>query len=705
MTLAVAITAVKSIHVFGMSTTRRSLSSAVIFSASRKRPRLSALHLRNTASLLAPEWRYLAPCLGATLTACPFAGNLTRMGQLVHPEALHYYSSSPDSTELFQASRLASSLFFQLIRESPLHVTRTKSLPAAYLTPSIMGTLLGLSLSTNTDPKRIPSTMRKRHGIKSNYIHDTQWTGVSLTRWMDLVPTKVRGGNKTLSLVSSIWLMALWELSNSKSDFCDFWISLEQMLPGCHILDPSNPLAQAIVHDPLAREEWVNEQFDESQDLSNDQVDASMDRILFPGRNSQSLEYAHDLEIICAAISLNHLPLEGKPACPTGYYGFDGGSIQADCAEHTAREIVNLLLWDESKHHFDLSRLPSSASPRLVELYDESIHSLDESGAAWFQLLSDLPGCLYLAKSPTGRPYELAPTVSNILCALQQLLVGTIEPPWKGFQDLANMWTSNALHIYESTLTHRSSTTGELLHHEFVTLHMDNSPTGIELRLRCDMTKNSGMSKVTHLRERQPILKDADQLASLLAQSGPMTNKILGLAVCGDVPFRDGAFPSNPQANTLHMLATSFGCDRRWLLTTDIQESVRSAATLQSEKILKSAIGQACQWSHTDELFGATILPWLLSESPIVFEGHLPSVRIVDSDVETWVLSLPDSLLSNDTIQDALEYNWAIRGQPLSAWARWKSGRSSVTTEARHLRMIDVPPFLSFCLTKNKFLS
>ena len=79
---------------FGMGTgttsTRRRLShaSAVIFSTSRRRPRLSALHLKGTASLLRPEWRFLTPCLGAALMASPLAGNLTRLGQLVHPEAV-----------------------------------------------------------------------------------------------------------------------------------------------------------------------------------------------------------------------------------------------------------------------------------------------------------------------------------------------------------------------------------------------------------------------------------------------------------------------------------------------------------------------------------------------------------------------------------------------------------------------------------------
>ena len=413
------------------------------------------------------------------------------------------------------------------------------------------------------------------------------------------------------------------------------------------------------------------------------------------------MEYTQALEVVCAAISLNHLPLTGKPPCPTGYYGFDGGGIQADCAEHTTREIINLLLWDESQNRFDVSRLPPSASPRLVELYNESIHTFEESGAAWFDLLSDIPGCSYLAKSPHGRRYELAPTVENILRALQVLLWGTKDLTWRTFQDLATAWTFNPLHVYESTLTHRSSTTGELLHHEFVTLSFDDSKSGIELRLRYDRTQNSGMSKVTHLRERPLVLKDPTKLqALLLNKSEPMTNKMLGLALGGEMSWEEGTSALQDEAFMTQMLATPFGCDRRLLLTPDLQESVRLAVSKESEAILTAAMVQACKLSHQDELLGATLLPWLLSESPTVFETTVPIVRKVNPNVEAAISSIPKSLRANNTIYDAVEYNWAIRGRPLAAWMRWTSGQSSMTREVSQLTIPDILAFLTFCLTK-----
>ena len=149
------------------------------------------------------------------------------------------------------------------------------------------------------------------------------------------------------------------------------------------------------------------------------------------------------------------------------------------------------------------------------------------------------------------------------------------------------------------------------------------------------------------------------------------------------------------------MLATPFGCDRRSLLTCDLPESVRLAISKDSEAVLKAALLQACALSQQDELLGATLLPWLLSESPTVLETTLPMVRRVDSEVEAAVSSLPPSLLGNNTIYDAVQDNtWALRGRPLAAWMRWTTGQSTATREASQLTIPDLLSFLSFCLTK-----
>ena len=642
------------------------------------------------------------------------------------------WTSSLTSEELVRASRLSSHLFFQLIRESPIHVSRTKSLPASYLSPSLIGSLWGLGESDLSlgDARKF---LRERHGIRSNYIHSTEWTGISLARWMDLIlPAPSHGSSRRMHhpgklqqqrrhetpppLTSAVWLMTLWELSNSKLDFLDCLLSLEAALPRDHpgVLDISHPLTLALLNDPIAREEWADSTFSEedAMDFSSDLVQGSLEQLMLPPDSVGTVTRRYQqsdataMEIICAAISLNHIPLNSKPVCPTGYYGFDGGGIQADCAELTVREVVNLLLWDEAEGRFDVRRLPPTASKRLVELYDETRHPFEELGGLWFDLLSDLPGCEYFLKSPNGRPYELIPTIANISKALQIVLVGRgnekVEPEWTSLQDLKNAWEPHKLQIFENTLTHRSSTTGELIHHEFATLHLENSSSGIELRLRCDMNHMSGMSKVTHLRERRPMLVDGEHW-NLVPLESP-TKQMLGLCIGADAissaKRRHIVNEFDSVRNLISMLTTPFGRDRRRLLTCDVSESDRVEMKTQSENVLKSAIITACRQSHDDDLLGMTILPWLLNETPTVFESASPIVRDVDRDVEDCILTLPRIIIDNSSIHDALEFNWVVHGQPLKAWARWKSGSCSMKETILGLRLSDVPTFVKMALTR-----
>lgn len=662
--------------------------------------------------------------------ASPLAGNLMRIGQSVHPEAPLYYdhSSSAASLQAFQASRLASHIFFQLIRESPWHVTRTKSLPAAYLTPALMGTLWGLGAlvgQTTKDTKQFQSQVRKflrdHHGIKSNYIKETEWTGVSLARWMDLVlPSSSPVGNipqqqqqqqpEPPLLVSAVWLMALWEKSESKLDFLECLVRLEETLPPSHpgIFDTTNPLTRALLDgddssSSTARQEWAETTFSKDLDLSSDQIHEAYERICSSTKMEKDPD-AKSLEIICAALSLHHFPLKSKPAVPTGYYGFDGGGIQADCAEMTVREILNLLLWDEESARFDTDRLPSTASPRLLELYEEPF---EDSGGAWFDVLSDLPGCDYFLKSPNGRPYELVPSISNVVKAIQILLMGRgeamiAEPFWTSFQDVSDYWRgTRMLQVHESTLTHRSKTSGNLIHHEFATLRLETSPLGIELRLRYDMKDMSGMSKVTHMRERKPLpLQIMNARGSVSSECS--TRQMLDLCLMNESEFDvDGEGTQSISSNSiLEILGTAYGCDRRTLITRDLSNAAIMAETEQSEKLLKAAITTSCHATEHDELWGATLLPWLLQESLTVFESDHPVRNAIDTELEAVILDLPINVLGNNTVHDALEYNPAVRGKLLMTWARWKGGSIPLTEAMAHLKIYEVPEFLKMAISK-----
>jgi len=303
--------------------------SAVLFSAPRHRPSLTPLHLKDCAFLLKPEYRHLAPCLGAALATTPFVGNLSRLGGGLQFE-------DPLADGLSRASEMTSLLWFQLMREGPLHISRRKSLPAAYLTPSIMGTILGVSLSEQAADVR--QALRKHHGVKSNYVNEVQWTGVSLNRWDDLFVDEL----SPLPLVSSMWLVALWEAAESKKCFLDFLKAADLQLStkeGQSIFQEDQDWVRAVLNDPYAEKEWLSGTLlDSSKLMCSDYLGAALERVLHyqswpKGDGLLSSEddhaFCNALEIVCAGIALQHFPLACKPAVGNGYFAIDGAEVKA----------------------------------------------------------------------------------------------------------------------------------------------------------------------------------------------------------------------------------------------------------------------------------------------------------------------------------------------------------------------------------------
>lgn len=290
--------------------------------APKHRPNLTPLHLLETASLLAPQWRHLSPCLGAALTTSPFVGNLLRLGSSL-PSCQDRFGSG-----LEQPCALASHLFFQMMRESPLHVTKTKSMPAAYLNPKLIGSILGNSLSNENSQEDIRKILREEHGIKSNYINQTQWTGVSVARWLDLFQLSQRTPNHP-TLITSLWTLVLWELAESKYCLLEYFVELDKRISiatdGAESIFCREEMVQAILHDPCAREEWSKRKFSEEDVSSPEALENALDKLL---HHDKDMERARAFELVCATITQQQ-GSSRKPSIPNGYFGYDGGDIKA----------------------------------------------------------------------------------------------------------------------------------------------------------------------------------------------------------------------------------------------------------------------------------------------------------------------------------------------------------------------------------------
>ena len=768
------------------------------------------------ASVLPPNARHLSPCLGAALAVSPLAGNLMRLGQrqphdfsigLANdnlPEKITGNHAGSDtntdrrwSVLLSRIGFLSNNLFFQLIRESPIHMVRNKSMPAVHLTPGMIGCLLAHHHQSSSPSLKKPKITRSNHqggrskgkggnrskddpnaiikealkrdfGIKSNRIYDTQWTGISLARWMDLVIPNDHGSEKNgdvvneacqQSLVSALWLIALWGINPSKLSLSNYYEALERVGIACYSDQQQQQGGK-----------YQTDAFTEN-DFDPTHLEAAMNRLLeHYGRQFRSPDesdtidgekdqddasIARAFELVCAAIVLQQeqAVVSLPPVVPNGYFAFDGGETKADCAEVVVREILTLLLWDGHLGKMEISRLPATTSRDLKAFFhklnelkgskantDEGAqkHQQEELGQAWFDLLSDLPHCDYLAESPNGRAFELAPTSESISKALWHLLVGDEEEtiggqPWTSLQDLTNFWSeqnqqqqqSKTLFVKHDRLKHQSDNGGSdsiFIEHELLSLHLRDNSRAIELRLRCDFQKASGMAAVTHLtkprlkrlidtrqvQELQEIcfrrnchhVKDEEKAGKAMARARVDPSLVmLCLALQSEYESSHPSLPEDDSSfafESLLWLATPYGPDRRELMAiggggdnggypSDYDRKILT----RNQLLLKEQILHACRVCQSYPRSGAHLLSWILQESPIVVEtssllsgNHQKdndSDMLDDVAIEQALLSLPTSVLGNDSVLEAIEWNWACfrRGRVLTRAIRWKHRKLS----------------------------
>jgi hypothetical protein len=556
---------------------------------------------------------------------------------------------------------------------------------AAHLNPSLIGSILGMAHRKGAPIEHI----LRKEGVRSNRFQD-QWTGVSLQRWKDLV--LLTDSEDMRFLTTPLWLNALWETSRDKSGLLEFILAMERAM-GEAILH-NDELGNALRHDPAAQQEWAAKTFDPTS-LTVDAVTRALDEVMALPLTDPAWSTA--LEVTCASMATQHAY---KPAIAPGKYGHDGGAPKSDCVEMTVRELMDLLLWDETSGTFDLSRLPHTALPQLVELYD---HHAD--GAKWFQLLSNLPGCDYISSSPNGTPYELTPTLANVANVTRLLLLGVDGDEHQRtvtLDSLATMWTHTPLNVSTRISRHRPALGDELVTHEIANISLQGGKNGIELRL----DKSHGICTVTHLRHQTSGLDARVSLAA--AASTEPALQTLALAMAGD----SGRLDPNPTKSSadllFQLLSTPFGPDRRGLLhvvgTSDLGRRERDLkqALRESQEVVRHALSDICKLRGNPELQKQLLL-WMLRETPSIIDDESIQVTHHDPRIETMLLALPPDILQDDAIQEALHSNWAVRGKIVKRLVELQLG--TISTNVWHgLTVGEMVSLVSlharFCLLK-----
>ena len=245
----------------------------------------------------------------------------------------------------------------------------------------------------------------------------------------------------------------------------------------------------------------------------------------------------------------------------------------------------------------------------------------------------------------------------------------------------------------------------------------------MEIRLRCDWEKASGMAAVTHLTtpRNDDLFANPNQirkLQDLCFSSDPGVHSIdpsllmlcLALQPMMEESNNDDTLSSSspsPFESSISWLATPYGVDRRELClrSDDTQEQEQKnrendIALMHSRRLLKTRILDCCRHvCRTHPRTGAHLLCWLLQESPTVVESsqqqRTETPIAHDEDIERALLSLPRSILDNEALLEAIEWNWALsRGKSLARFIRWKKleriSLLDVLTQSKVPELLDI---------------
>ena len=342
---------------------------------------LTAAQIRDTTRLLRPDAVRYSPALGLLLfNAMPFVSNLR------WSEALA--STMGHDRALANACMLAEELFFQRERSQPLALTRSRSRVAYYLTPSLLGHILGLASATPPLSDRELDDALRNLGVATNKVNGVK-NGVSLARWRRVIrlagPASYSSDDRGKwtsgvgeQLAIAMLLRVLWERASTKACLATFLTTLDAYTP---VLRPAgecvhvDSLRQHAIYaadtetaedgssgdkgTDAAWQAWVRCGFSAAELGASDDIEqAALALLRLPcapavatnsGHNGMSScvdgweQWAGALDRVAASLSQVQV---AKPRLTVSKYGYRGLPEKPDCVEVTCREIFDLLLYD-----------------------------------------------------------------------------------------------------------------------------------------------------------------------------------------------------------------------------------------------------------------------------------------------------------------------------------------------------------------------
>lgn len=447
-----------------------------------------ATRIRGTMAIMKPEFWSFSPSIGILAGIGCLSRNLAEYPQ-------HLATAE---------SILARELFLSV--GGKLKATTTQSKPGCHINADAWGSMIGLAMSNDMDPKEIKTVLVDHHQIpirpsRSDKSRSYSYPPPSFGRYsrvVSLINDVIYSNNR---LGTSLITHFIWEKIRSKEDCLQYLLELHSRAP--------TPVLRSEVLNPEWQKSWLEEAFTEEQLIDETMVEAAALRLLDEGTDCSS--WASDFELCAASLSMVH-----AYRCPIQVekFQFAGGKEVPDCVEVCVREILEMLLFQRHRGFFDITLLPSTCHPDLMNffiVYNAKLNGgiLDnrdriELCRFWFNSCQNLPGgeiainstssrsdqpFEYVRKAPGGELYELKPTMATMARTLQQLLLGSkcgVEH-WKSLEDFANFWNVSHPHLHialsEKRVVERSAFSEGVKHLEIASLYQDASGLGMNIEL------------------------------------------------------------------------------------------------------------------------------------------------------------------------------------------------------------------------------
>ena len=447
-----------------------------------------ATRIRGTMAVMKPEFWSLSPSIGVLAGIGCLSRNLAE-----YPKHL----ATAEST-------LARELFLSV--GGKLKATTTQSKPGCHINSRAWGSMIGLAISNAVDPNEIKTVLVDHHQIpirpsRSDKSRSYSYPPPSFGRYSrvvglinDVIYSNHRLGTTLISHFT-------WEKIRSKEDCLQYLLELHSRAP--------QPVLRPEAQNPEWQKSWLEEAFTEEQLTDETMVEAAALRLLEEGTDCTS--WASDFELVAASLSMVHAyrsPIQVEK------FQYASGKEVPDCVEVCVREILEMLLFQRHRGLFDISLLPSTCQPALVNFFTSyndklNIGILDDIDRIevcrdWFNLCQNLPGgeiainstssrsdqpFEYVRRAPSGELYELKPTMATMARTLQQLLLGSKcgVGHWKSLEDFAKFW--NVSHPYlhialsEKRVVERSAFSEGVKHLEIASLYQDASGLGMNIEL------------------------------------------------------------------------------------------------------------------------------------------------------------------------------------------------------------------------------